>query len=233
MNRTYLAGAMDRVPDGGTQWRDALTPWLESRGIIVFNPVDKPCDIGKENAETRKIRHEAKINGDLSKLLADKVVRGVDLRLVDISDFLIVNIDIESHPCGTYEELFWANREKKPILVRCEQGKLNAPDWLYWTIPHEMIFGTWDELKDYIDHIAFDDEVDRLRRWIFFDMSAITQRAIDGWNKSINDSKDYHRIHMMMHTPENQRIPTDPGCHCGMTYEELKRWEDVQFGPGS
>lgn len=185
LNRVYLAGAMDRVPDGGTQWRDKLTPWLNSLGIVVLNPVDKPCDIGREDAATRKKRHDAKMLGDYSLLLADKEVRGVDLRLVDNTDFLIVNIDLDTHPCGTYEELFWANREKKPIIVRVEQGKNHGPDWLWWTIPHHMIFGTWDEVQKYIEHIAFDpiEKVDRSRRWIFFDWDKITQPAIEGWRQ--------------------------------------------------
>ena len=185
MSRTYLAGAMDREPDGGVQWRDMITPWLNSRGIIVFNPIDKPCSIGLENAETRKLRHEAKMQGDLSLLIADKVVRAVDLRIVDVTDFTIVNLSLKQHPCGTYEELFWANREKKPIIVRCEEGKLNAPDWLFWTIPHELIFSTWDEVKAYVDHIAFDPEerINSLKRWIFFDLEGPTKRAEEAYRK--------------------------------------------------
>ena len=31
--RTYLAGAMDRVPDGGTGWRNRITPMLKSLGV--------------------------------------------------------------------------------------------------------------------------------------------------------------------------------------------------------
>lgn len=45
-----------------------------------------------------------------------KVIRSVDLRLVDISDFMIVNLDLETHPCGTLEEIFWANRQKSRYL---------------------------------------------------------------------------------------------------------------------
>jgi hypothetical protein len=186
LSRCYLAGAMDRVPDGGVEWRDRLTPWLNSRGIIVLNPVDKPCEIGREDAESRRIRHEAKMRGDYSLLIKDKEVRGVDLRLVDNTDFLIVNLDLETHPCGTYEELFWANREKKPIIVRVEQGKDHAPDWLWWTIPHQMIFSTWEEVKTYLDHIAFDplEKIDRFKRWIFFDWEKVTSLALEGYKNA-------------------------------------------------
>jgi len=191
MSTTYLCGAMDRVPDGGIQWREDLIPWLNSRGIRVLNPINKPCDIGKEDAYSRKIRHEAKMNGDYSLLLKDRDVRSVDLRCVDISDFLIVNLDLTQSPCGTYEELFLANREKKPILVRMEQGKDFVPDWLVWVLPTEMIFSTWDEVKNYLDNIAFSplENIDRLKRWIFFDYDKITNPALEGWNKFQSGSK--------------------------------------------
>ena len=181
LSRTYLCGAMDREPDGGVQWRRKITPWLNSRGIIVMDPTDKPCDSGKENSVTRAIRQDAKHNGDFSLVIDDKEVRSVDLRMVDVTDFTIVNIDLNSHPCGTYEELFWANREKKPVLVRIEQGKTQAPDWLLWTLPHEHIFSNWEDMQTYIDHIAFGKDVDRMKRWIFFKFEAITQAAINGF----------------------------------------------------
>ena len=38
--RTYLAGAMDRVKDRGATWRESITPFLDSLGIIVFNPIE-------------------------------------------------------------------------------------------------------------------------------------------------------------------------------------------------
>ena len=41
--RTYLAGAMDRVDDGGVGWRNEITPELEALGVTVLNPCDKPC----------------------------------------------------------------------------------------------------------------------------------------------------------------------------------------------
>jgi hypothetical protein len=69
------------------------------------------------------------------------------------------------------EELFWANRMKKPILVRVEQGKRNAPDWLFGTLPHQLIFSTWNEVVTYLRHVAKDEYVDHLRRWRFFNFT--------------------------------------------------------------
>jgi nucleoside 2-deoxyribosyltransferase len=182
LNRVYLAGPMDRADDGGLQWRAKLTPWLNSRGIVVFDPTNKPCELGQETPETRQARREARDRGDLSLMLADKPVRQVDLRMVDISDFLIVNLDMEQQPCGTFEEVFLANREKKPILAHSPKGNLHAPDWMYWTIPPEHVFGSWEDIQSYIDHIdsAPLSEVNTLRRWVFFNLGPLYDAAIEG-----------------------------------------------------
>lgn len=167
--RVYLAGAMDRVADRGTGWRDSITPFLENLSIVVFNPISKPTDIGLEDTDTHHIKTKLKQMGRYDELSAMmKTIRAVDLRLVDISDFIIVNLDLDIHPCGTYEEIFLANRSKKPIIVHMEQGKSQTPDWLFGTIPHQMIFSTWLEVKNYLQHIHTDAEIEYYNRWRFF-----------------------------------------------------------------
>lgn len=169
--RVYLAGAMDRVSDRGNGWRDHITPFLESLNIVVFNPIKKPSVIGVEDEVTHKVKKHLKANQnyeELSQLM--KQIRSVDLRLVDISDFLIVNLDLDIHPCGTYEEIFWANRQKKPIIIHMVQGKQNAPDWLFGTIPHEMIFSSWDEIKSYVYEIHTGTKIKSYNRWYFFNI---------------------------------------------------------------
>ena len=169
--RVYLAGAMDRVADRGTGWRDNITPFLEQLGVIVFNPIKKPTIVGQEDEVTHKLKIKLKAQyqyDELSELM--KVIRSVDLRLVDISDFLVVNLDLDVHPCGTYEELFLANRSKKPVVIHIEQGKQNAPDWLFGTIPHQMIFSTWSEVENYLQYIHASEEIDHHNRWRFFDI---------------------------------------------------------------
>jgi len=167
--RVYLAGAMDRVPDRGNGWRDDITPFLENLGVIVFNPIKKPIMIGQEDEEThqyKKVLKQQQSYDELSKLM--KVIRSVDLRLVDISDFMIVNLDLDVHPCGTYEEIFWANRQKKAIIVHMVQGKQQAPDWLFGTIPHQMIFSSWLEIREYLNHINTYAQIETFNRWYFF-----------------------------------------------------------------
>lgn len=166
--RCYLAGAIDRVHDRGNTWRDFITPFLEDLNVKVFNPLKKPTQIAKEDANIAEYKKYLKNNKNydtLSRLM--KGIRAVDLRMVDVSDFIIVNLDINTHPCGTFEEIFWANRQKKPIIIHMEQGKQNAPDWLFGTIPHEMIFSNWDDVKQYLTTIN-NDHIVSLNRWCFF-----------------------------------------------------------------
>lgn len=167
--RCYLAGAIDRVPDRGHQWRDAITPFLQSLGVEVFNPLKKPTNIGSEDqtfAAYKKQLKNLKQYDKLSELM--RTVRSVDLRMVDVSDFLIVNLDIDTHPCGTLEEIFWANRQKKPILIHIVQGKQQAPDWLFGTVPHQFIFNNWTEITDYLTDINTNPMTETYNRWVFF-----------------------------------------------------------------
>ena len=160
---------MDRVADRGNGWRDNITPFLESLGVVVFNPIKKPTIVGREDEITHKLKLELKARenyDELSSLM--KTIRSVDLRLVDISDFLIVNLDLDTHPCGTYEEIFWANRQKKPIIIHMVQGKGNAPDWLFGTIPHDMIFSSWKTIQQYLMYVNNNVTIDNYNRWYFF-----------------------------------------------------------------
>lgn len=167
--RVYLAGAMDRVADRGAGWRDKITPFLLEMGIVVFNPLNKPTDTGLEDQDSHVIKNKLKSQrrfDELSSMM--KTIRSVDLRMVDISDFLIVNLNIDIHPCGTYEEIFTANRQKKPIVIHIEQGKDHTPDWLFGTIPHQMIFSDWEEIYGYLNHINSSENIDHYKRWYFF-----------------------------------------------------------------
>lgn len=171
--RVYLAGPIDRVKDQGKVWREYVTPFLENMGIEVFNPVNKPSDVGVENNATHVMKKKLKDNekyDELSEMM--KIIRTVDLRLVDLSDFLIVSLDLNVHMCGTLEELFLANRQKKPILVWVRQGKKHAPDWLFGTIPHEMIFNSWKEIQEYLEYINTEESLENcLSRWCFFNLA--------------------------------------------------------------
>ena len=173
--RCYLIGAMDRVVDAGVAWRDAITPFLVERNIVVLNPCDKPINVGHEGVEDRRRRHRLKSRRRWAQLQKEiRLLRVVDLRMVDMSDFLICNLDTSIYACGTYEEMFCANRLKRPVLIHCEQGKQGVPDWLYGVFPHQFFFDTWKGLKNYVARVHAGPQPDHLKRWMFFDYWRLT-----------------------------------------------------------
>lgn len=179
--RGYLCGAMDRAEDGGEGWRINLQKELADLEVFWLDPTHKPIDVGIEDSETRIFINEMKAHGNFDSAVPQiKTIRCVDLRMVDISDFLVVNINMETHACGTYEELFLANRQKKPVIIRIEQGKEHTPNWLLGTLPHEMMFSTWEEVYQYIRHIAHDPVIKHFKRWFFFNYDMCRKFRPDG-----------------------------------------------------
>ena len=167
--RTYLVGAMDRVADGGIGWRQKITQHLNGMNISVINPCNKPVYSVKENINTREKIQHYKNTKQYERIKREYgIIRNADLRCVDISDFIIAHIDINIHACGSYEEIVTANRQKKPVLIWCEQGKCNAPNWLFFMLPHEHIFSNMDEVLEYLMEVDKSEETCTLKRWLFF-----------------------------------------------------------------
>lgn len=165
-SRCYLSGAMEVCADSGIEWRQTHKPFLKDLGITVLDPTDKPTDLTPETPERWKFLRQTEQYDQLRKEM--KVLRCVDLRMVDVSDFIIVNLDNDVRTTGTWEEIELANRQKKPIIFRIKQGKKEWPLWLFGMTPHEMVFAEWCEVKDYL--ILVDrGEAPRLSRWLLFD----------------------------------------------------------------
>jgi len=170
----YLCGAMDRVADGGVEWREHITPKLQEFGVGVFNPCNKPSDYAPEDEDTRELIHSLKRSGRYDEVASVmKPICAVDLRMVDIAHFIIMNLDIDSHLCGSYHEAFVAIGQKKPVIVMCKQGKRNLPNWMFGVVPHQMVFINWSETLEYLHHINEDENVKHLNRWRFFDFNKV------------------------------------------------------------
>lgn len=183
--RVYLAGSIDKSDDLGRGWRNDITPFLESLGIFVLDPCKKPINIFYDEDQEKtdegycfhKKIDEWREGCDYDSIAnIFKKIRSVDLRMVDISDFLIVYLDLSVFNCGTLEEVFWANRLKRPVLLVCSKGKKNCPGWLFGTIPHEHIFNNFSELKDYLENISLvGPDIDD-NRWILFDYEKLSKK---------------------------------------------------------
>ena len=171
--RCYLCGPMDFTNDNGEGWRHQLKLDLSDLGIVWLDPTRKPTLRAVESDDTRRALAEAKARGDFDYVTAQmKIIRSIDLRLTDMADFLVVHIDTRIFSFGTIEELTNANREKKPIIVHCEQGKAGSPNWLLGMIPHKMVFNTWPEVHEYIRSIDASEEFDD-PRWQFFNLAQV------------------------------------------------------------
>lgn len=176
----YLSGNIDAVePHEAQGWRRDVKKFLNARGIGAFDPCEKPLQSYHEDEKALIWRRHLKKNGDydeLSRLM--RKISNIDLRGVDHCGGLIVNIDVDKRPCGTIHEIVLANAEKKPCIIRCEQGKDAVYDWFYGRLPHKLFFSEWDEVYEYINHIdtAPDEQIEDLGRWIFFDFDKMFGR---------------------------------------------------------
>jgi len=169
-NRCYLSGAMEFMPDLGVQWRDQIKSDLSDLGIVWLDPCKKPTNAINEQ-QIIPLLKAAREAGQYDKIRElGKAIRHIDLRLVDCADFIIVNLDLSIPTTGTHEEIVTANRSKKPVLVRVVQGKSAAPFWLFWMLPHELIFSTWEEIHTYLRTVDSCDSSPDLNRWLFFDL---------------------------------------------------------------
>ena len=174
----YLCGAMDRVPDGGVQWRRAVTPLLKNIGIGVLDPSDKPTDFAQEDESFREDIIVAKNNADFDGVKNSmRDIAAIDLRMVDIAHFVIMHMDIDVHMCGSYHEAFVAIQQKKPLLIVCEQGKHNIPNWMFGVMPHQHMFSTWPDLIQYLGDVNSGYDEEHYNRWRFFDFDKVFSQS--------------------------------------------------------
>ena len=161
--RCYLCGAIGYVEKD--EWRDAMGIWLEKKGVVVLNPLAKPLLGFNEDLENKERRLRLKEEENWGQIREEmREIRHIDLRMVDISDFIIVHVDIETYSVGTWEEVTLANRQKKPVLIMVKQGRKQCPDWVFGMV--DTIFSDWKSLKSYL--IMVDKEGTCDKRWCFF-----------------------------------------------------------------
>lgn len=145
--RSYMIGHMEYKD--GQSWRKKVEEELGCRGITLFNPYRKPF--------INNIPEDKKARTQLSKWMQAgkfekvegrmKQIRAYDLRCVDLSDFVIANIDPKTMSWGTQEEVVTTVREKKPLFLSVEGGKKKCPLWLLGMVPHKYVY---DSIEDVI-----------------------------------------------------------------------------------
>jgi hypothetical protein len=148
--RVYLSGPMDFVASRADEkkygWRVRVGAFLRSFGAIVFDPWNKPRvrglhEYGKEDVATIKLREkwtfEATKQGAQARAeCAHKFweTMHIDLRMVDISDFVIAYCPTNIYSVGTPHEIIMARQQHKPVLF------VSTP----------VTFSTFDKLEEYL-----------------------------------------------------------------------------------
>jgi len=180
--RFYCCGPMDHALDRGRGWRDDITPFLNSISIITLDPGKKPVDNETSediaNVDKRKLLLSNEKYDELSTIM--RPIRNTDLRMIDICDAVIAYLDFDVAMCGTWEEIFISNRQKKPILIVCKQGKNRIPPWMFAVHPHKTFFNSFEELKHYIIRVNNGEDNDTLGgRWCWFNYEELLEQVIN------------------------------------------------------
>ncbi len=130
--RAYLSGPMDfvssRAQERKTGWRVKMGQFLRKMGVTVFDPWSKPRvlgmhEYGKEDVKTIQVRKdwtfEQSEEGRMARLKCGATFREtmhMDLRMVDISDFVIAYCPTNIYSVGTPHEIIVARLQHKPVL---------------------------------------------------------------------------------------------------------------------
>jgi len=166
----FLSGPIDRTDDDGIIWRNDIKNriYTEKINVDFFDPCNKPKGLGSETRiEKTLVTKLVNANKwDEAKQLVKKF-RRYDLRGVDTSNLIIAYVDIDIHSCGTYDEVFTAERQGKPVFIIMARGytKKDIPRWLLAFINHNEIF---ESVSDCVSHLKKIDngEISMDRRWV-------------------------------------------------------------------
>ena len=128
--RAYLSGPMDfvgsRVIEKHLGWRAILRPILESLGVTVLDPWNKPAirghrhEYGREGVLPAKAHYErdfwtnAETRARFDKDFWETV--HIDCRMTDVSDFLVSFAPTNTYSVGTVHEIVLARNQFKPVL---------------------------------------------------------------------------------------------------------------------
>jgi hypothetical protein len=149
--RVYLSGPMDfvtsRAEEKKNGWRVRVKQFLQSYGATVFDPWEKPKvrgfhEYGKEDIASIKTREKwtfeegakgAKIRAECAQNFWETM--HADLRMVDISDFIIAYCPTNIYSVGTPHEIITARQQHKPVLF------VSTP----------VVFSAMDDLKSHFE----------------------------------------------------------------------------------
>lgn len=130
----YLSGPMEYVADHGVEWRRKFIRLAQEAGLNLdfIDPTNKPGDGEMRVGEDKNYQTMLKEQGrweDLRRYVGR--YRRLDLRFVDLSDFIVAVVDPRVPQWGTSNEIYFAEMQHKPMFFICDGGLKNLPNWLF------------------------------------------------------------------------------------------------------
>lgn len=130
--RVYLSGPMDFVASRAAEkkfgWRTRVSQFLRELDVTVFDPWFKPeirgiAEYGREDETTARVRDKWTFDPseDGAKARAECAehfwpAMHLDLRMVDVSDFVIAYVPTNIYSVGTPHEIIQCRQQRKPVL---------------------------------------------------------------------------------------------------------------------
>jgi hypothetical protein len=131
--RAYLSGPMDFVASREQEkkygWRNQIGDFLRNKGATVLDPWNKPGvvglqEYGREDEKTLDIKkvwtfaetkEGARLRAECAKNF--RQVQHIDLRMVDVCDFVVSYCPTNIYSVGTPHEIVVARQQHKPVLL--------------------------------------------------------------------------------------------------------------------
>lgn len=159
--RCYIGGPIEFDPQAW-DWRTPLKQFLREE---MKCDVKDPLEDSKQSAQPDLIAARDRQDYEEMRRIAKTFVEK-DLGIVDRMDFLISHVPHRVPTTGTVHEIVVSVDAKKPTLLVCPQGKHLAALWYFGVIPHQHIFGSWEDVISYLREVN-DSKHMGDRRWRF------------------------------------------------------------------
>jgi nucleoside 2-deoxyribosyltransferase len=163
--KVYLAGNMEFTSDS-VGWREYATNRLRKLNIKTLSPLDtvfvNQLNETADDRERLKSLRQSEKYDEVSEYMRSVVKK--DLRLIDLCDIIIVNMEVMRPTFGTMHELIIAIQQKKPVFLSVFDKK-QCPLWLFGIIKPEYIYNNIDEILDTLEKIDSGEIDIDVRRW--------------------------------------------------------------------
>lgn len=163
--KTYLAGNLEFSEDS-LNWRDEVEGELSKINITCLSPIkvtfeNQALETQADRARLKSLRQKGQWNEVASYM---KEVIKKDLRLIDLSDFVIFNFEFDKPTFGTIHELVIAEQQRKPVFCTCRNLKA-VPLWIMGLIEKKYFYKDISSIIEKIKRINSGEHLINSDRW--------------------------------------------------------------------